>query len=109
MHPWFTRVPISIGRLVPWMATGPGNALESPVGTRSPGEVHDGSPLSCTGRWIPLGHSDGDLCFREVITRSQSTMCVGVGTVRLATSHGGHLASRGSGGCIVTTGTSARP
>lgn len=50
------------------------------------GSVGYGSPLSCSGRWVPLGtNAPGWRRFTEVITRSGSSVCEGIGvsSVRL--------------------------
>lgn len=79
----------------------------------SSGQMHGVStydaPLDCRGRLEPLGiGSQKRAVLREVITRSASTRCVGVGTMTLALRADGRLSYRWEGGGLVSTATLAR-
>ena len=69
------------------------------------GSVGYGAPLSCTGRWIPLGtNAPGWRRFTEVITRSSSTFCQGLGTASVRLRSDGRLQYHWMGGPYSTTG-----
>jgi len=69
------------------------------------GSVGYGAPLTCTGRWIPLGtNMPGWRRFTEVITRSSSTFCQGLGTSSVRLRSDGRLQYHWAGGQYSTTG-----
>jgi hypothetical protein len=69
------------------------------------GSVGYGAPLTCTGRWIPLGaNTPGWRRFTEVITRSSSTFCQGLGTSSVRLRSDGRLQYHWAGGPYSTTG-----
>ena len=82
------------------------------VGVRA-GQIHGVSsyaaPLACGGRLEPQGAgSQRRAVLREVITRSASTACVGVGTMTVAMRSDGRLSYRWEGGGVVSTATLKR-
>jgi len=79
----------------------------------SAGQLHGvslyGAPLSCSGRLEPQGTgSQRRAVLREVITRSASTVCLGVGTMTVAVRSDGRLSYRWEGGGVVSTATLRR-
>ena len=69
------------------------------------GSVGYGPPPACTGRWIPLGtNAPGWRRFTEVITRSSSTFCQGLGTSSVRLRSDGRLQYHWAGGPYSTTG-----
>jgi len=68
------------------------------------GSVGYGPPLTCSGRWVPLGgNTPGWHRFTEVITQSHTKGCVGTGTASVALRTDGRLQYRWTGGGYVTT------
>ena len=68
------------------------------------GRSRYGAPLSCTGRLVPRGAgTQSAATFTEVITRSASSRCVGIGTMRLRLRSDGRLAYRWTGGGVTST------
>ena len=79
----------------------------------SAGQMHGVSsyaaPLACSGRLEPQGTgSQRRAVLREVITRSASTACVGVGTMTVSMRSDGRLSYRWEGGGVVSTATLRR-
>ena len=73
------------------------------------GTSHYGAPLACSGRLEPQGTgTQRRAVLREVITRSDSTVCVGVGTMTLSLRSDGRLSYRWEGGGVTSTGTLRR-
>lgn len=73
------------------------------------GSVGYGPPPACTGRWVPLGtNTPGWRRFTEVITRSSSTFCQGLGTSSVRLRSDGRLQYHWVGGPYSTTGVLTR-
>jgi hypothetical protein len=68
------------------------------------GRSRYGAPFSCTGRLVPRGAgTQSSATFTEVITRSGSDRCVGIGTMRVRLRSDGRLAYRWTGGGVTST------
>ncbi|MBM3634985.1 MAG: hypothetical protein FJW99_06830 [Actinobacteria bacterium] len=79
----------------------------------SAGQMHGMSyydaPLSCSGRLEPQGSgSQRRAVLREVITRSASSVCVGIGTMTVSMRSDGRLSYRWEGGGVISTATLRR-
>lgn len=79
----------------------------------SAGQLHGMSyydaPLSCSGRLEPQGTgSQRRAVLREVITRSASSVCLGIGTMTVAMRSDGRLSYRWERGGVVSTATLRR-
>lgn len=69
------------------------------------GSVGYSAPPACSGRWIPLGHNaPGWRRFTEVITRSRSSFCEGLGVASVRLRSDGRLQYRWVGGPYFTVG-----
>lgn len=81
-------------------------------GTRvgqAPGATSYAAPLACGGVLTPIGPATPTSArFTEIITRSSSAICVGVGTTTLRLRSGGRLSYRWEGGGEVSTGVLRR-
>lgn len=74
-----------------------------------PGATDYAAPLACGGTLIPRGAgTQRAATFRERITRTSSTVCVGEGTTTLRLRADGRLAYRWTGGGEISTGVLRR-